>query len=70
MAAARRLADLVSDEQLATGNLYPPLRNIREVSAQIAVAVAEMAYAQGLARAPRPDDLEARIRATMYSPVY
>ena len=70
MTAARRLADLVSDEQLATGNLYPLLRDILEVSAQIAVAVAEMAYAQGLARVPRPDALEAHIRSTMYSPVY
>ena len=70
MAAARKLADLVSQDQLATGNLYPPLRNIRDVSAEIAVAVAELAYAQGLARVPRPEDLEAHIRSTMYSPVY
>ena len=70
MAAARKLADLVSLDQLDTGNLYPPLRNIRDVSAEIAVTVAELAYAQGLARAPRPHDLEAHIRSTMYSPVY
>jgi len=70
MAAARKLAGLVSHDQLATGNLYPLLRNIRDVSAQIAVAVAEVAYAQGLARVPRPQNLEAHIRSTMYSPVY
>jgi malate dehydrogenase (oxaloacetate-decarboxylating)(NADP+) len=70
MAAARKLADLVSQDQLATGNLYPLLRNIRYVSAEIAVTVAEVAYAQGLARVPRPRNLEAHIHSTMYSPVY
>ncbi len=70
MAAARKLADLVSQDQLATGNLYPLLRNIRDVSAEIAVTVAQVAYAQGLARVPRPQDLVAHIRSTMYSPVY
>lgn len=70
MAAARRLADLVSPEQLASGNLYPLLGSIRDVSAQIAVSVAEVAYAQGLAHVPRPQDLEAHIRSTMWSPVY
>jgi malate dehydrogenase (oxaloacetate-decarboxylating)(NADP+) len=70
MAAARKLADLVSQDQLATGNLYPLLRNIRGVSAEIAVTVAQVAYAQGLARVPRPQNLEAHIRSTMYSPVY
>ncbi|MGM0384669.1 MAG: malic enzyme-like NAD(P)-binding protein, partial [Actinomycetota bacterium] len=70
MAAARTLADLVSEEQLGTGCIYPPLREIREVSAAIAVAVAEVAQAQELARVPRPADLEAHVRALMYSPVY
>lgn len=70
MAAARSLAGQVSEEQLAAGTVYPPLRSIRHVSVDIAVAVAEVAYAQGLARVPRPDDLEAHIRAQMYSPVY
>ncbi len=70
MVAARTLADLVSKEQLASGSLYPPLRDIREVSARIAVAVAELAHDQGLARVPRPADLGARVRERMWSPVY
>lgn len=70
MAASRKLADLVSEDRLATGNLYPLLRNIRDVSVEIASSVAEMAYAQGLARVPRPQDLTAHIRSTMYSPAY
>ena len=70
MAAARTLASLVTEEQLETGCLYPPLRQIRDVSAAIAVAVAEVAYEHGLARVPRPADLEEHVRAQMYDPVY
>jgi malate dehydrogenase (oxaloacetate-decarboxylating)(NADP+) len=37
---------------------------------RIATAVAEVAYARGLARAPRPDDLASAVRAAMFEPVY
>lgn len=70
LAAARSLAELVTPEDLAQGSLYPALGRIREVSAHIAVAVARVAYAQGLASAPKPADLLAFVRARMYEPVY
>jgi len=70
MAAVRALCDQVSDEDLAQGSLYPPLARVREVSAHIAVAVAEVAFARGLAAAPRPADLAAAVRASMYEPTY
>jgi malate dehydrogenase (oxaloacetate-decarboxylating)(NADP+) len=69
-AAARALAAQVSDEDLAQGSLYPPLARIREVSANIATAVAEVAYARKLATTPRPRDLPEYIRAQMYDPHY
>ncbi|MCC7062874.1 MAG: NAD-dependent malic enzyme [Planctomycetes bacterium] len=69
-AAARTLAGLVEASALASGLLYPRLSTIREVSAHIAVAVAEIAYAEGLATAPRPEDLEATVRARMYDGTY
>jgi malate dehydrogenase (oxaloacetate-decarboxylating)(NADP+) len=69
-AAARTLAVGVSQESLDRGLLYPRLREIRGVSAKIAGAVAAVAYDEGLARAPRPADLEASARAMMYSAVY
>jgi len=69
-AAARVLADAVSDQDLALGRVYPSLARIRDVSAQIAVAVAEVAYEQGLAQAPRPDDLPGSIRSMMFEPNY
>ncbi len=69
-AAARALASLVGEEDLAIGRIYPAFSKVREVSAKIAVAVAEVAYARGLAQAPRPDDLEAHVRSLMFEPEY
>ena len=70
LASARSLAAQVTDVDLAQGSLYPPLQNVREVSARIAVDVAEVAYGRGLAGKPRPADVMADIRANMYEPVY
>ena len=69
-ASARALADQVRPSDLELGRVYPPLASIREVSAAIATAVAEVAYQSGLARRPRPDDLAAAIRAEMFEPDY
>jgi malate dehydrogenase (oxaloacetate-decarboxylating)(NADP+) len=70
MAAARTLAGLVNEADLAQGSLYPALSRIREVSAAIAAAVAESAYAAGLAGKPRPADVLADVKAQMYDPRY
>jgi malate dehydrogenase (oxaloacetate-decarboxylating)(NADP+) len=70
LAAARTLARLVQPEDLAVGRVYPPLTKIRDVSLQIAIAVATAAYDTRLAQAPRPLDLEADIRSRMFEPVY
>jgi malate dehydrogenase (oxaloacetate-decarboxylating)(NADP+) len=70
MAAARTLAESVSPEDLAQGSLYPPLRGVREVSARIAAAVAEVAFRAELAEIERPDDLLAFMRSQMYDPTY
>ena len=68
--AARTLASLVEQHDLDRGRVFPALSLIREVSVAIAVAVAEYAWEQGFAAAPRPADLEAHVRASMYSPDY
>jgi len=70
LAAAKTLAAEVSADDLQRGRIYPPLKQIREVSAKIAVAVAEISFDQGLAAISRPDDLPAFIRSRMYTPVY
>lgn len=68
--AAKTLAASVGENEIDKGILYPPLTVIRDVSTQIAVAVAEKAYATGLARAPKPADLKAAISALQYDPTY
>ena len=70
LAASKSLADAVSDEDLAIGRVYPSFTRVREVSAAIAVAVSEVAFAFGLAQVERPDDLPAHVRSPMYEPVY
>lgn len=70
MAAARALADTVSEEDLAQGSLYPPLGRIRNVSARIAAAVGEVAFREDLADIDRPADLLEAMRAQMYDPHY
>merc|ERR1719470_737385 len=67
LSAAEGLADMVTEDDLAVGRLYPPLDNIREISVQIAKKVAEEAYQAGTASTyPEPEDLEAFIRSTLY----
>ncbi|RJR34590.1 MAG: NAD-dependent malic enzyme [Deltaproteobacteria bacterium] len=68
--AAKTLAALVSEEDLEQGSLFPPLPKIREVSAAIAAAVAEVAYERGLATVPQPENLQEVIKSLMYEPKY
>ncbi len=70
LAAAKALATEVGEEDLACGRVYPSLSRIRDVSLQVAAAVASVAYQQGLAVTPEPDKLIEAIRAEMYEPTY
>ena len=70
LAAAEALAATVSEADLAQGSLYPPLIAVREVSARIGAAVANVAYAQDLATAPVQKDLLEYVRSRMYDPRY
>ncbi|MBL0125647.1 MAG: NAD-dependent malic enzyme [Betaproteobacteria bacterium] len=70
LAAANTLAAQVTEADLDQGSLYPPLSNIREVSAQIAAAVAEVAYERGLATKPRPANMLEYVKKQMFDPHY
>lgn len=66
--AAKALSECVSQEQLERGCLYPPLAEIRRVSAHIAAAVAEAAHEKGHATLPRPENLRQYVEDIMYDP--
>eukprot|EP00736_Rhodelphis_marinus_P013736 Rmarinus@m.21212 len=67
--AAKALAEEVTDRDLASGTLFPPVSNIREVALGVATRVAEYAFDNGLAGIRRPEgDLREWVRAQMYSP--
>jgi len=70
MAAARTLAGLVTDDDLKQGSLYPALPRIREVSLQIAAAVARVAYRRSLAVQQKPKNLLAHIKGQVYDARY
>lgn len=68
--SARSLARRVSSKDIELGRLFPPLTDIVDVSARIAAAVAQVAFDEGLAEGPKPDDLLADVRARQYRPEY
>lgn len=68
--AARSLAEQTSQADLDVGRIYPSLTLIRQVSAHIAAAVAEVAFDEGLAGVARPDDLLALVTQSMWTPSY
>lgn len=70
IASAHALAETVSETQLAHGCLYPPLNEIRQVSLDIAVAVAKVASETGLTDQVIDDDFITEIATSMYDPRY
>jgi len=71
LVAAEALAEQVTEQDLEVGRVYPPMANIQDVSFQIALRVAQIAYMQGLATViPEPEDKHNLIRSVLYSPDY
>lgn len=68
--AARTLAAVVSDVDLARGTLLPGLPGIRDVSVRIAEVVIEVARREGVSTLPLPANLEDYVRSAMYQPEY
>ena len=70
LAAARRLAELVTPEDLAMGRIYPSLTRIREVSLELATAVVAEARRAGLDTIKLPADPRDELVARRFEAVY
>ncbi len=70
LAAAKILAEQVTDADLSQGCIYPPLSKIKDISARIAMAVARLVFEKDLANMPKPNDLRALINSNMWEPIY
>jgi len=69
LVASKTLANLVSEQNLQDGALYPRLTEIRNISLNIAVAVAEKVYELGISKnKEKPANLEQLIEDYMYDP--
>lgn len=69
-AAATALSQMVTDEELAAGTLYPDLGKIRQISVAIATAVCRIAWDEGVARYDEPEDIREYVRDCMWHPEY
>lgn len=68
--AAKGVAEQVTEEDLASGLIYPPQSHILEASLNTATKIAEVIFERGLARIPKPADIAAHIRSLAYKPTY
>ncbi len=69
-AAAEQLAAAVSAEDLAGGSLFPPVRELRRVTARVAEAVVREVRDSGTARWLEDDEIAGAVAATMWEPAY
>lgn len=70
LTAAKSLANQVRQEDLDQGNIYPQLKNLRNISKFVAIDVIHKAQELGVAKAELPDNLEQYIQDYMYDPTY
>ncbi len=69
-AATCAISDMVTADQRAKGALLPPLKNTREVSFTVAMAVAKQAREDGLGMITSDEHLAELIRGAMWDPHY
>jgi len=71
LSSAVALANMVTEDDLKVGRMYPPLTHLRECSIKIATKIAEDAYLDKTASTyPEPSDKEAFIRKQLYDYEY
>jgi len=69
-AAARDLAEQVSEADLKAGKLYPPLKDMRAITRRIAAAVAQEALDEGLAQADPETPIDELVAQLVWEPRY
>ena len=70
IAAARAVADQVTEEQLDKGMLFPPQANVQTTSHITAVKSAQRIFELGLARIPKPDSVDKHVTMLEYKAEY
>ena len=70
IAAARAVAEQVTQAELDTGLIYPPQSAILATELHAAERVAVVIFARGLARVPQPENIAQFVRAQTYKPQY
>ncbi|MBI4025690.1 MAG: NAD-dependent malic enzyme [Verrucomicrobia bacterium] len=70
LAAARELGTFTSDQRLASGALYPDIKDLRVISRQIAFKVAQVARAEGLGRDLDDAAMSSAIDQAIWHPDY
>lgn len=70
LSAAHTCADMVTEDDLAHGSLYPSLTRVREISHLVAVNIIKLALATGQAQIEAPADIEKFVTDNMYTPDY
>ena len=68
--AAEAVAEQVPQKDFENGLIYPSVKDILKVSVNVAVKIAEVIFASGLAGVEKPDDLRAFVKSKMYVPLY
>jgi malic enzyme len=69
-AAARALANTVTDAELREGLLFPAIPRLREISRAVAAAVMREASAEGVGDEMDDDEIERRIADAVWEPEY
>jgi malate dehydrogenase (oxaloacetate-decarboxylating) len=70
LVAAREFAAMVPPDRLATGAMYPPIRDLRRTARTIAVAVVRQLRDSGYGRQYRDEEIEPAVDAAMWWPEY
>jgi malate dehydrogenase (oxaloacetate-decarboxylating)(NADP+) len=68
--AAEAVAEQVSQEHFENGLIYPSVKDILDVSVNVAIKIAEYIFENGYAGVERPQDIRSFVKSKMYIPLY